>query len=120
MIVRENEIKANVKSVAVFDEALTDAELQKLTSIDKKIEKMSKGLKKGFWAGLLAFVLAKISHLLITLALGMWLVITFGYTQTVRQTATIIDSPIIGLIYLILVTRFIYIKITKKKRESNK
>jgi len=91
MILRENEIKV----------------------IDKKIEKMSKGLKKGFWAGLLAFVLAKISHLLITLALGMWLVITFGYTQTVRQTATIIDSPIIGLIYLILVTRFIYIKITK-------
>ena len=32
MIVRENEIKV----------------------IDKKIEKMSKGLKKGFWAGLLA------------------------------------------------------------------
>ena len=120
MIVRENEIKANVKSVLVFDEALTDAELQKLTSIDKKIEKMSKGLKKGFWAGLLAFVLAKISHLLITLALGMWLVITFGYTQTVRQTATIIDNPIIGLIYLILVTRFIYIKITKNERESNK
>ena len=114
MIIRENEeLKANIKSVAVFGEALTDAEIQKFTSIDKKIEKMSKGLKKGFWAGLLAFLLAKISHLLITLALGMWLVITFGYTQAVRQTATIIDNPIIGLIYLILVTRFIYIKITK-------
>jgi hydrogenase/urease accessory protein HupE len=91
MIVRENEIKV----------------------IDKKIEKMSKGLKKGFWAGLLAFVLAKITHLLVTLAIGIWLVLMFGYTETVRDVAMFIDSPMVGIIYLIFVTRFIYFKITK-------
>jgi len=91
MIVRENEIKV----------------------IDKKIEKMSKGLKKGFWAGLLAFVLAKITHLLVTFAIGIWLVLVFGYTETVRDVAMFIDSPMVGIIYLILVTRFIYLKITK-------
>jgi hydrogenase/urease accessory protein HupE len=91
MIVRENEIKV----------------------IDKKIEKMSKGLKKGFWAGLLAFVLAKITHLLVTLAIGIWLVVAFGYTETVRDVAAFIDNPIVGIIYLIFVTRFIYFKITK-------
>ena len=91
MIVRENESKV----------------------IDKKIEKMSKGLKKGFWAGLLAFVLAKITHLLVTLAIGIWLVVAFGYTETVRDVAAFIDNPIVGIIYLIFVTRFIYFKITK-------
>ena len=91
MIVRENEIKV----------------------IDKKIENMSKGLKKGFWAGLLAFVLAKITHLLVTLAIGIWLVLMFGYTETVRDVAMFIDSPMVGIIYLIFVTRFIYFKITK-------
>ena len=88
---------------------VTDNEIK---LIDKIVNKM-KALKKGFWAGLLAFLLAKITHLLVTFAIGLWLVIVFGYTETVRDIARFIDNPIIGIAYLIFVTRFIYLKITK-------
>ena len=40
-----------------------------INKIDKKMEQ-STGLKKGFWAGLLAFILAKICHVLISFAIG--------------------------------------------------
>lgn len=83
-----------------------------INQIDKKMEE-SKGLKKGFWAGILAFILAKICHVLISFALGYILGSTFGLTKTVIALCKIIDSPIIGLLFLVFVTRFIYIKITK-------
>ncbi len=73
----------------------------------------SKGMKKGFWAGLVAFVLAKITHILVTFAIGFWVGIMFGMTRTTYNICNAIDSPIVGLIYLIFVTRFIYLKITK-------
>ena len=83
-----------------------------INQIDKKMEE-SKGLKKGFWAGILAFVLAKICHVLITFALGFIIASMFGLTRTVLSFCKIIDSPVVGLLFLIFATRFIYIKITK-------
>ena len=83
-----------------------------INQIDKKMEE-SKGLKKGFWAGILAFVLAKICHVLITFALGFIIASMFGLTRTVLSFCKLIDNPIVGLIFLVFATRFIYIKITK-------
>ena len=42
---------------------IVDDKLNK--EIDKKI---SRGMRPGFWAGVVAFLLAKISHLLVTFA----------------------------------------------------
>ena len=83
-----------------------------INQIDKKMEE-STGLKKGFWAGLLAFVLAKICHVLITFAIGFIIASMFGLTKNVIAFCKIIDSPVIGLLFLVFATRFIYIKITK-------
>lgn len=82
-----------------------------INKIDEIME--SKGMKKGFWAGLVAFVLAKITHILVTFAIGFWVGIMFGNTATTYNICNTIDNPIVGLIYLIFVTRFIYLKITK-------
>lgn len=80
--------------------------------IDKKV---SKGMKRGFWAGLVAFLIAKISHLLVTFALGLWVVVITGgiISKGWMSFIRFVDSPIFGLTYLIIVTRFIYLKITK-------
>ncbi len=83
-----------------------------INKIDK-VMKESKGLKKRFWAGLLAFILAKICHVLITFALGLTVGSIFGLTEGVVYFCNIIDSPLVGLLFLIFATRFIYIKITK-------
>ncbi len=83
-----------------------------INKIDKNMEE-STGLKKGFWAGLLAFVLAKICHVLITFAIGFTVGSMFGFTRTVQSFCKVIDSPVVGLLFLIFATRFIYIKITK-------
>lgn len=72
-------------------------------------------MKKGFWAGLVAFILAKITHLLVTFALGMWLFLMVGDSNTLLTIVNIVDNPILGLIYLVFVTRWIYILITKEK-----
>lgn len=72
-------------------------------------------MKKGFWAGLVAFILAKITHLLVTFALGMWLFLMIGDSKTLLTIVNIVDNPILGLIYLVFVTRWIYILITKEK-----
>ena len=83
--------------------------------IIKRIDKLiNRKMKKGFLAGLISFILAKITHLLITFAIGLWLFGIFGYSQTTVDIARIIDSPILGIIYLILITRLIYLNITKK------
>jgi hydrogenase/urease accessory protein HupE len=82
----------------------------------KEIDNLiTKKMKKGFWAGLVSFILAKITHLLVTFAIGIWVVVVTdgdlseGWYSFLR----IIDSSILGIIYLIFVTRFIYLKITK-------
>lgn len=90
----------------IVDDKLND-------EIDKR---SSKGMKPGFWAGLVSFLLAKISHLLVTFAIGLWIGITSGGDLSGGWMLAIkfIDSWMIGLLYLVLVTRFIYNKITVK------
>ena len=83
-----------------------------INKIDRIMEE-SKGMEKGFWAGLVAFVLAKITHIIVTFSLGFWVASMFGATRATYNIFNAIYSPIVGLIYLIFVTRFIYIKITK-------
>jgi len=80
--------------------------------IDKKV---SKGMKPGFFAGLVAFLLAKISHLLVTFAIGLWVAaVTEGnITKRWWNFIEVVDSVWVGLFYLIFVTRFIYLKITR-------
>jgi len=80
--------------------------------IDEKVK--SGKMKKGFWARLVSFFIAKISHLLITFAIGLW----FGmFMQPLGEMSwaiiRFIDSPIVGLIYLVFSTRWIYFKLTK-------
>jgi len=84
-----------------------------INKIDKKMGEFTKGLKKGFWAGLLAFILAKICHVLISFAIGFTIGSMFGLTKNVIAFCKIIDSPIVGLLFLVFATRFIYIKIVK-------
>ena len=78
-------------------------------------EKKDMRLKRGFWAGLLSFVIAKIAHLLITFALGLFIAVLTGgkLGETAWGFINVIDSPITGIIFLILATRFIYRLITK-------
>lgn len=73
----------------------------------------SKGMKRGFWAGLVAFVIAKITHLLVTFAIGLFIGINFEITQNVIDFLSIIDSPVFGLVYLVFFTRLFYRLITR-------
>lgn len=75
----------------------------------------SKKLKKGFWSGLLAFIITKIAHLLITAALGILIVAINGWETggTASTIISLIDSPLIGIVFLILGTRYVYKLITK-------
>lgn len=85
--------------------------------LNKEIDNMSsRGMKPGFWAGLVAFLLAKISHLLVTFAIGLWIVMISGAPVSGGWLVAIkvVDSWLVGLIYLVFVTRFIYNKITAK------
>jgi hypothetical protein len=89
----------------IIDEKTTE-------KIDNKVKDGK--MKKGFWVGLLSFFLAKISHLLITFAIGLW----FGlFMQPLGEISwaiiKLIDNPIVGVIYLIFVTRWIYFKLTR-------
>lgn len=72
-------------------------------------------LNRGFWAGLLSFVIAKISHLLITFSIGLFIGIISGGSigEFSWSLIKLVDSPIVGLIFLVFSTRFIYKLITK-------
>ena len=78
--------------------------------IDNKVKNGK--MKKGFWAGLLAFFLAKITHLIITFCIGLWFSL---FMQPLGEVSwaiiRFIDSPIVGIVYLIFVTRWIYFKL---------
>ena len=80
-----------------------------------EIDKRDRRLNKGFWAGLLAFVIAKITHLLVTFAIGLWVAVgsDFEISQGGHAFIELVDNPVVGLIYLIVVTRMIYRRITK-------
>jgi hypothetical protein len=75
-------------------------------------------MKRGFWTGLLAFVIAKVAHLLITGCIGLILGLTFGNTvleDTMWDVITILDSPGVGLIFLIFATRYTYRRLVSQK-----
>ena len=74
----------------------------------------NKGMKRGFWTGFLAFVIARIIHLGAGFILGYLLVLAFGNTKSVRNIAEIIDNPLVGILVLIFLTRYIYFKLIKK------
>jgi len=78
-------------------------------------ERKDMRLNRGFWAGLLSFVIAKISHLLITFSIGLFIGIISGGSigEFSWSLIKLVDSPIVGLIFLIFSTRFIYKLITK-------
>lgn len=73
-------------------------------------------MEKGFWTGLLSFVLAKVAHLIITGTIG--LVIGMSYASTPEDLPwglmRAIDNPIVGILFLIFATRYIYQKLTTK------
>ena len=73
-----------------------------------------KTIKKGFWAGLLSFALAKVAHLTITGSIGLIIGLAFASNpdQLPWGLITFMDSPIIGIIFLIFATHFIYTKLT--------
>jgi len=75
-------------------------------------------MKRGFWTGLLAFVIAKVAHLLITGCIGLILGLTFGNTvleDAMWDVITILDSPGVGLIFLIFATRYTYKRLVSQK-----
>ena len=82
--------------------------------LNKEIDKRSsKGMKPGIWAGLLSFFLGSCQRAALTFAIGLWIgIISGGLTGTWFFVIKVVDSWIVGLLYLVFVTRFIYNKIT--------
>ena len=78
-----------------------------------------KKLKRGFWAGLLAFVIARITHLVITACIGLQIGLMSGgeLSDTAWTIIAVIDSPFLGIIYLWFVGRWIYNNITLPKEQ---
>jgi tetratricopeptide (TPR) repeat protein len=75
-------------------------------------------MKRGFWTGFLAFIIAKIFHLIITGAIGLILVTIIGDKPISWDIINIIDSPLFGIVFLIFATAFIYKKLTKNKKST--
>jgi len=77
-------------------------------------ENESMKLKRGFWAGLLSFVIAKVAHLLITFSFGLFIGLISGgeISEDMWTFIRAIDHPITGLIFLIFATRYVYKLIT--------
>jgi hypothetical protein len=75
-------------------------------------------MKKGFWTGLLSFAIAKVAHLLITGLIGF--TIGLAYIQTPEDIPwgfiRVVDSPVIGWIFLIFASMYIYGKLTNNKQ----
>lgn len=71
-------------------------------------------MKRGFWTGLVAFILAKMSHYVITFTIGYVLGRTISNQPILWDIVKIIDNPLLGIIYLIIVTIFIYKKLLAK------
>lgn len=84
---------------------------------------LNQGWKPGFWTGVIAFMCAKAVHLAVTFLLGFMLgfiaVEVYGYVpEGVMTFAAIMDSVLIGLIFLIIVTRWFYKQLIKKKDDG--
>ena len=83
---------------------------------------LRQGMKPGFWTGVIAFMMAKVAHLLITFLIGFCLgyiaIDVYGEMPGGLITfLSILDHPIIGLIFLIFVTRWFYFELKKTKDE---
>ena len=75
-------------------------------------------MKRGFWTGLVAFILAKVSHYVITFTIGYVLGNTIGDQPILWDIIKIIDNPLIAIVYLIIATRFIYKKLLAKSIDN--
>ena len=75
-------------------------------------------MKKGFWTGFLAFIIAKISHLIVTYALGYGFGLAIGDKPILWDIISIIDNSLVGIIYLVLATTFIYKKLIKNQKST--
>jgi|TARA_B110001450_G_scaffold243022_1_gene253902 antitoxin component YwqK of YwqJK toxin-antitoxin module len=73
-------------------------------------------MKKGFWSGCLAFIIAKISHLIVTAAFGYVFGMIIGDKPILWDIIKIIDNPLFGIVFLIFATTFIYKKLTKNTK----
>lgn len=73
-------------------------------------------MKKGFLTGCLAFMIAKISHLIVTAAFGYVFGMIIGDKPILWDIIKIIDNPLFGIVFLIFATTFIYKKLTKNKK----
>lgn len=79
------------------------------------------GRKPGFLTGLLAFLIAKVSHLLVTFAIGFVIGLFYSFTNNGIITSSawnfikLLDSALVGLIYLIAVTPYFYKELQKTK-----
>ena len=82
----------------------------------------NKRMKKGIMAGVVALVIAKITHLVGTGAIGIIFLLSLTPEHFFYMVA-IVDSPIVGLIWLIVVTRWVYKFLTEeglKRRRYHK
>ena len=70
-------------------------------------------MKKGFLAGLVSVIIAKISHYTLTYAIGYCIGYSYRYNTNDLPIGFIelIDNPILGLIFIAFVAIFIYKKI---------
>ena len=75
-------------------------------------------MKKGFLTGLLSFVIAKVAHILITGTLGFIIGMSYSPENIPWGFIRSIDNPILGIIFLIFATRFVYKKLTKTKNNK--
>lgn len=84
---------------------------------------LHQGMTPGFWTGVIAFMLAKSIHLfgsfVIGFSLGYIAIDVYGeIPQGLITFLSIVDHPIVGLIFLIFVTRWMYKELIKTKPEA--
>ena len=74
-------------------------------------------MKKGFLAGFVSVIIAKISHYIITFAIGCC--VGYSYRSNIddlpMEFLEFLDNPILGLIFITFASIFIYKKLTKPK-----
>tara|TARA_X000000368_G_scaffold407716_1_gene387466 strand:+ start:1044 stop:1295 length:252 start_codon:yes stop_codon:yes gene_type:complete len=71
-------------------------------------------MKKGFLAGFISLLIAKVLHYIVTYSLGYC--IGYYYRNNIDDLPwgfiELMDGPIVGIIFLVLVSIFIYKKLT--------
>ena len=75
-------------------------------------------MKKGFWTGFLALIIAKVLHLIITGLVGLILGTIIGDKPILWDIINIIDNPLVGIVFLIFATAIIYKKLTKNNKTT--